>query len=70
MVVLKTPSPTGFKSSIFKSKSAITIILGEYWKLLNSAELQTIWQLRKAMSNFSVADVTERLIDGLVKTKI
>ncbi len=37
--------------------------------LLNSGELQTIWQLRKAMSNFSVADVTERLIDGLVKTK-
>lgn len=37
--------------------------------LLNTDELQTIWQLRKAMSNFSVADVTERLIDGLVKTK-
>ena len=37
--------------------------------LLNAEELQTIWQLRKAMSNFSVADVTERLIDGLVKTK-
>ncbi|WMJ78248.1 MULTISPECIES: transcription termination factor Rho [unclassified Sedimentibacter] len=37
--------------------------------LLNTEELQTIWQLRKAMSNFSVADVTERLIDGLVKTK-
>ena len=37
--------------------------------LLNAEELQTIWQLRKAMSNFSVADVTERLIDGLIKTK-
>jgi len=37
--------------------------------LLNTEELQTIWQLRKAMSNFSVADVTERLIDGLIKTK-
>lgn len=37
--------------------------------LLNAEEMQTIWQLRKAMSNFSVADVTERLIDGLVKTK-
>lgn len=37
--------------------------------LLNAEELQTIWQLRKAMSNFSVADVTERLIDGLVRTK-
>ncbi len=37
--------------------------------LLNTDELQTIWQLRKALSNFSVADVTERMIDGLVKTK-
>jgi transcription termination factor Rho len=37
--------------------------------LLNTEELQTIWQLRKAMSNFSVADVTERLVDGLFKTK-
>ncbi|WP_312700644.1 transcription termination factor Rho [Sedimentibacter sp.] len=37
--------------------------------LLNPEELQTIWQLRKALSNFSVADVTERLIDGLLKNK-
>ncbi len=37
--------------------------------LLNSEELQTIWQLRKALSNYSVADVTERLIDGLLKNK-
>ena len=37
--------------------------------LLNTEELQTIWQLRKAMSNFPLADVTENLIDGLVKTK-
>ncbi|MDF2616939.1 MAG: transcription termination factor Rho [Sedimentibacter sp.] len=37
--------------------------------LLNAEEMQTIWQLRKAMSNFSVADVTERIIDGLIKTK-
>jgi transcription termination factor Rho len=37
--------------------------------LLRSDEMQTIWQLRKAMANFNVADVTERLIDGLVKTK-
>ncbi|MFA9422707.1 MAG: transcription termination factor Rho [Sedimentibacter sp.] len=37
--------------------------------LLNSEEMQAIWQLRKAMSNFSAADVTERIIDGLVKTK-
>lgn len=37
--------------------------------LLNTEELQAIWQLRKAMSNFSIADVTERLIDDLIKTK-
>ena len=37
--------------------------------LLNNEEMQTIWQLRKAMSNYSLADVTERIIDGLVKTK-
>ncbi len=37
--------------------------------LLKSDELQTIWQIRKALSNFSVADVTERMLDGLLKTK-
>lgn len=37
--------------------------------LLNTEELQAIWQLRKAMSNFPLANVTENLIDGLVKTK-
>jgi transcription termination factor Rho len=37
--------------------------------LLNNEEMQTIWQLRKAMSNFSSADVTERIIDGLLRTK-
>ena len=37
--------------------------------LLNNEEMQTIWQLRKAMSNFSAADVTERIIDGLIRTK-
>jgi transcription termination factor Rho len=37
--------------------------------LLNSEEMQTIWQLRKAMSNFPTADVTERIIDGLIRTK-
>ena len=37
--------------------------------LLSTEELQTIWQIRKALSNFSVADVTERLLDGLIKTK-
>jgi transcription termination factor Rho len=37
--------------------------------LLNNEEMQTIWQLRKAMSNFQSADVTERIIDGLIRTK-
>lgn len=37
--------------------------------LLKPEELQTIWQIRKALSNFSVSDVTERLIDGLIKVK-
>jgi transcription termination factor Rho len=37
--------------------------------LLNNEEMQTIWQLRKAMSNFSTADVTERIIEGLIRTK-
>ena len=37
--------------------------------LLSPEELQTIWQIRKALSNFSVSDVTERLIDGLIKVK-
>jgi transcription termination factor Rho len=37
--------------------------------LLKQEELQTIWQIRKALSNFSVADVTERMLDGMLKTK-
>lgn len=37
--------------------------------LLKPEELQTIWQIRKALSNFSVSDVTERLLDGLIKAK-
>nr|WP_312579515.1 transcription termination factor Rho [Sedimentibacter sp.] len=37
--------------------------------LLKPEELQTIWQIRKALSNFSVSDVTERMLDGLLKTK-
>ena len=37
--------------------------------LLKPEELQTIWQIRKALSNFSVADVTERMLDGMLKTK-
>ncbi len=37
--------------------------------LLSSEELQAIWQIRKALSNFQTIDVTERLLDGLLKTK-
>ena len=37
--------------------------------LLNQHELQTIWQIRKALNNFPVADVTEKLLEGLIKTK-
>lgn len=37
--------------------------------LLTSDELQAIWQIRKALSNFQTVDVTERLLDGLLKTK-
>jgi len=37
--------------------------------LLKPEELQTIWQIRKALSNFSVSDVTERMLDGMLKTK-
>lgn len=37
--------------------------------LLSTEELQTIWHIRKALSNFSVSDVTERLLEGLIKTK-
>lgn len=37
--------------------------------LLSSEELQAIWQIRKALSNFQTVDVTERLLDGLLRTK-
>jgi len=37
--------------------------------LLKPDELQTIWQIRKALSNFSISDVTERMLEGLLKTK-
>jgi len=37
--------------------------------LLSSEELQAIWQIRKALSNFQTVDVTERLLEGLLKTK-
>lgn len=37
--------------------------------LLKPDELQTIWQIRKALSNFSVSDVTERMLEGMLKTK-
>jgi len=38
-------------------------------KLLNKKELETIFALRKAMSSMSTADVTEQLINQMVKTK-
>ncbi len=37
--------------------------------LLTGEELQTIWQIRKALGNFQTVDVTERLLDGLLRTK-
>ena len=38
-------------------------------KLLTSKELETVFALRKAMSSMPVADVTEQLLNELVKTK-
>ncbi len=38
-------------------------------KLLNPEELKTVFALRKAMSNMSVADVTEQIINQMVLTK-
>lgn len=37
--------------------------------LLSQKELEAIWSIRKALSNMSVADVTERMIDKLIQTK-
>ncbi len=37
--------------------------------LLSQKELETIWAIRKAMGNASTQDVTETLIENLVKTK-
>lgn len=37
--------------------------------LLSQKELETIWSIRKAMGNAPTQDVTETLIDSLVKTK-
>lgn len=37
--------------------------------LLSPEELQTIWHIRKALSNYSTTDVTERLLEGLLRTK-
>lgn len=37
--------------------------------LLNQYELQTIWQMRKALNNYPVSEVTEKLLEGLIKTK-
>jgi len=38
-------------------------------KLLSKEELETVFGLRKAMSSMPVADVTEHLIDEIMKTK-
>ncbi|WP_353093691.1 transcription termination factor Rho [Tissierella praeacuta] len=37
--------------------------------ILSQKELETIWGIRKAMGNASTQDVTENLIENLVKTK-
>lgn len=37
--------------------------------LLSQLELETIWSIRRAMSNSSVQDVTEKIINSLVETK-
>ncbi|MGF7058886.1 transcription termination factor Rho [Brassicibacter mesophilus] len=37
--------------------------------LLNQKELETIWRIRKALSNYPIADVTETLIDHLMQSK-
>jgi transcription termination factor Rho len=37
--------------------------------LLSQKELETIWSIRKAMNNAPTQDVTETLIDNLVRTK-
>ena len=37
--------------------------------LLSQKELEAIWFVRKALSNMSVADVTERMIERLIQTK-
>ena len=38
-------------------------------KLLNSDEMETVFALRKAMSNMSVSEVTEQLINQMLSTK-
>ncbi|WP_069650550.1 transcription termination factor Rho [Caloranaerobacter ferrireducens] len=37
--------------------------------LLNQKELETIWSIRKALSNYPSAEVTEKILDMLVSTK-
>jgi transcription termination factor Rho len=37
--------------------------------LLDQNELQTIWQLRKALSNYPADYVTEKFLAGLLSTK-
>ena len=35
---------------------------------MNRAELEAVWSIRKAFSSLQPADVTERIISGLVST--
>ncbi len=37
--------------------------------LLSQGELESIWSIRRAMSNSSVQDVTEKIINSLIETK-
>ncbi len=37
--------------------------------LLSEIELETIWNIRRAMSNSSVQDITEKIINSLIETK-
>ncbi|MCK9268776.1 MAG: transcription termination factor Rho, partial [Alkaliphilus sp.] len=37
--------------------------------LLNQLELETIWNIRRAMSNSPVQDVTEHIINSLIETR-
>ena len=37
--------------------------------LLNQKEMESIWAIRKAMSNLGPADVTEMILNKLIQTK-